>query len=172
MNNTNLFRDATKMFCAACAIFAQVGCAGPKLTAEDVAIAAYQAEAQRACWAAQQLPAFSDARDAALIAMARALTGDPCKTTNVYEARAQIAAAQNQAAGQIVGAVATAGIAATGIIAGGDLMKAALKHSGGIVTGDNNIVTRGEGRATATGPDLSTTTTTTTHHHGGPEAKP
>ena len=166
MNNINLFRDATKMICAACAIFAQVGCAGPKLTALDVEIARHQAEAQRACWAAQQLPAFSDARDAALVMMARAISGSPCKTTNVYEARAQIAAAQNQAAGRIVGTMATAGIAATGIIAGADLMKAALKNSGASIVGDNNIVTRAEGSASAAGPDMSTTTTTTTTHHG------
>lgn len=166
MNNINLFPGAGKMLCAACAIFAQVGCAGPQVTALDVEIARHQAEAQRACWAAQQLPAFSDARDAALVMMARAISGSPCKTTNVYEARAQIAAAQNQAAGQIVGTVATAGIAATGIIAGADLMKAALKNSGASIVGDNNIVTRAEGSASAAGPDMSTTTTTTTTHHG------
>ena len=171
MNNINLFRDATKMVCAACAIFAQVGCSGPKLTPEDVAIAAYQAEAQRACWAAQQLPAFSDARDAALIAMARALTGDPCRQSNVYDARAKIAEAQNAAAGRIVGNIASAGIAGIGIIAGADVMKTAVKSAGSTLTGDNNVVTSAEGSASATGPDMSTTTTTTTTtHHGGPQA--
>lgn len=171
MNNINLFREATKMFCAACAIFAQAGCAGPQVTALDVEIARHQAEAQRACWAAQQLPAFSDARDAALVMMARAISGSPCKTTNVYEARAQIAAAQNAAAGRIVGNIASAGIAGIGIIAGADVMKTAVRGVGSTLTGDNNIVTRAEGSASAAGPDMSTTTTTTTTHHG-PEAKP
>ena len=160
-----------------CAIFAQVaiaGCAGPRVTALDVEIARHQAEAARACYAAQMFPAYADARDAALMAMARALTGDPCKQTNVYDARQAIAAAQNQAASGIVGSVATAGIAATGIIAGADLMKAALKNSGASIVGDNNIVTRAEGSASAAGPDMSTTTTTTTTHHGPgrPEGRP
>ena len=170
MNNINLFREATKMS-AACAFFAQValsGCAGPQVTAEDVAIAHYQAETQRACYAAQQMPAYADARDAALVAMARALTGDPCRQSNVYDARARIAAAQNQAASGIVGNIATAGIVGIGIIAGADLLKTAVKGAGSSIVGDGNIVTRAEGSANASGPDLSTTTTTT-NHHGGPE---
>lgn len=149
-------------------------CAGPRITVEDVAIAAYQAEAQRACYAAQQLPAFADARDAALIAMARALTGDPCRQSNVYDARARIADAQNRAASGIVENIAATGIAATGIIAGADVLKAAVKGAGTNITGDSNIITRAEGSASAAGPDMSTATTTTTHHGGpqAPEARP
>ena len=73
MNDIHLFREATKMICAACAIFAQValaGCAGPRITALDVEIARAQAEAQRACYAAHMPPEYADARDAALVAMA------------------------------------------------------------------------------------------------------
>ena len=165
----------SKSITALAACMSLAACAGPKITAEDVAIAAHQAEAQRACYAAQQLPAFADARDAALIAMARALTGDPCRATNVYDARAKIAVAQNQAASGIVGNIATAGIAGIGIIAGADVMKTAVKSAGTRITGAGNIITRAEGSASATGPDMSTTTTTTTTTHGPgrpPEARP
>ena len=168
MNNINLFPGAGKMLCAACAILAQVGCAGPKVRALDVEIARAQADAQRACWAAQQLPAFVDARDAALVIMARSMAGDPCRTTNVYDSRAAIAAAQNQAAGQIVGTVATAGIAATGIVMGADVLKTAVKGAGVNFAGDNNVLSKSGGASTATGPDQSSRTTTTTTT----EAKP
>jgi hypothetical protein len=140
------------------------GCAGPRVTALDVEIAKAQAEAQKACYAAHQAPDYADARDAALVAMARALTGDPCKTTNVYEARAQIAAAQNQAAGRIVGQIATAGIAGVGIVAGADVLKTAVRGAGVHFAGDNNVLSKADGAASTTGPDLSTTTTTSQHY--------
>ena len=136
-------------------------CSGPRVTAEDVAIAHYQAEAARACYAAQVLPPYEDARDAALIVMARALAPDPCRATNVYDARQAIAAAQNQAAGSIIGNVATAGVAAVGIVAGADVLKTAVKGAGGNIVGDRNITTRAEGQSTATGPDQHRHTTTT-----------
>lgn len=161
MRHINLFREVTEMLCATCAIFAQVGCAGPKPTAEDVEIARAQAETARACYAAHMLPDYADARDAALILMARALAPDPCRATNVYDARQAIAQAQNQAAGQIVGNVATAGVAAVGIVAGADVLKTAVKGAGGNIVGDRNITTRAEGQSTATGPDQHTTTTNT-----------
>lgn len=142
-----------------CLSLSLAACAGPKVTAEDVAIAHYQAEAQRACYAAQALPAYADARDAALVLMARSLGGDPCRATNVYDARRAIAREQNAAAGQIVGAVAAAGIAGVGIVAGADVLKTAVKGAGGSIVGDGNIITRAEGSASASGPDLSTTTT-------------
>ena len=146
------------------------GCAGPRVTALDVEIARAQIEAQKACYAAQMLPAYAaDARDAALIAMARALTGDPCKQVNVYEARAQIAASQNQAAGQIIGTVATAGIAGVGIIAGADVLKTAVRHGGPSITGDNNIATTASGQAAANHDQSSRTSST---HVTMPEARP
>lgn len=149
-------------------------CAGPKITAEDVEIARVQAEATRACYAAQQLPAYADARDAVIVALAQALTPDRCKQTNVYDARSAIAAGQNQAAARIVGNVANAGIAATGIVAGASTLKAAVKGAGSVITGDNNSTydTRSDVhnrqgdnatlQAPTSGPDQSTTTTTTT----------
>ena len=146
------------------------GCAGPKVTALDVEIARAHIEAQKACYAAQMFPAYADARDAALLAMARALTGDPCKQTNVYDARQAIAAAQNQAAGQIVGSVATAGIAATGIIAGADVLKTAVRGAG--VHGDGNVTASGQASANHDQSSRTTTTTTTHHGPGRPEAKP
>ena len=136
------------------------GCAGPRVTALDVEIARAQAEAQKACYAAQMLPAYADARDAALAAMARALTGDPCKQVNVYEARAHIAASQNAAAGQIIGTVTTAGIAGVGIIAGADVLKTAVKHGGPSITGDNNIATTASGQAAANHDQSSRTSST------------
>ena len=149
----------SKSITALAACLSLAACAGPKITAEDVAIAHYQAEAQRACYAAQALPAYADARDAALVLMARSLGGDPCRATNVYDARHAIAREQNAAAGQIVGAVAAAGIAGVGIVAGADVLKSAVKGAGSTITGDGNVITRAEGSASASGPDLSTTTT-------------
>ena len=139
-----------------CCVLLLAGCAGPRVTAEDVAIARYQAEAQRACWAAQAIPAYADARDAALLVLTQALTGNPCKATNVYDARAQIAASQNAAAGQIVGSVATAGIAGVGIVMGADVLKTAVKNAG--VSGDGNITASGQ--ATANHDQSSRTTST------------
>lgn len=172
-----------------CAIFAQVaiaGCAGPRVTALDVEIARHQAEAARACYAAQMFPAYADARDAALMAMARALTGDPCKQTNVYDSRAAIAASQNLA----LGAAVSGAVIGAGIIAGADVLKTAVRQTGNTtntnITGtgnsaahydtranvDNRISTRGDNAPAsastpASGPDLSTPTT-----HLTVEAKP
>ena len=125
-------------------------CAGPKITAEDVAIARYQAESQQACYRAQaaQAQQYPDARDAALIVMAQALAGrgnNPCGVTNVYDARAQIATTQNQAAGAVIGNVATATMATAGIIAGADVLKTAVNNAGAKtttnITGDHNSAT-------------------------------
>lgn len=137
-------------------------CAGPALTALDVQIAQAQAETARACYAARQIPAYADARDAALILMAQSLSGDPCRQTNVYDARQAIAAGQNQAAGNIVGTAARAVTTAVGIVAGADVAKTALKAAGSKIVGDRNIVTTADNRSQARGPDQSTTTTTTT----------
>ncbi len=125
-------------------------CAGPKITAEDVVIARYQAESQQACYRAQaaQAQQYPDARDAALVIMAQALAGrgsNPCGVTNVYDARAQIATAQNQAAGAVIGNVATATMATAGIIAGADVLKTAVNNAGAKtttnITGDHNSAT-------------------------------
>lgn len=125
-------------------------CAGPKITAEDVVIARYQAESQQACYRAQaaQAQQYPDARDAALVIMAQALAGrgnNPCGVTNVYDARAQIAAGQNQAAGAVIGNVATATMATAGIIAGADVLKTAVNNAGAKtttnITGDHNSAT-------------------------------
>lgn len=125
-------------------------CAGPKITAEDVVIARYQSESQQACYRAQaaQAQQYPDARDAALVIMAQALAGrgsNPCGVTNVYDARAQIAAAQNQAAGAVIGNVATATMATAGIIAGADVLKTAVNNAGAKtttnITGDHNSAT-------------------------------
>lgn len=152
-----------------CAIFAHValaGCAGPQVTALDVEIARAHIEAQKACYAAQMPPAYADARDAALLALARAMTGDPCKQTNVYDARQAIAAAQNQAASSIVGSVATAGIATAGIIAGADVLKTAVRGAG--VHGDGNVAASGQATANH---DQSSRTTSTSYKWAG-EARP
>lgn len=145
-------------------------CSGPAVTALDVEIARAQAEAARACYAARQIPDYADVRDAALIMLAQSLSGDPCRQTNVYDSRAAIAAGQNQAATAIVGNVATAGVTATGIVAGASTIKAALKSAGGSIVGDRNIVTTAEGRSRANGPDQSSTSATTTTTTTTPEA--
>ena len=79
--------------------------------------------------------------------MAQALAGkgDPCRQTNVYDARALIAAGQNQAAGAVIGNVATATMATAGIIAGADVLKTAVNNAGAKtttnITGDHNSAT-------------------------------
>lgn len=122
-------------------------CAGPKITAEDVAIARYQAESQQACYRAQaaQAQQYPDARDAALIVMAQALAGrgsNPCGVTNVYDARAQIATAQNQAAGGAVSNLVNGTVITAGIVAGADVLKTAVNNAGAKtttnITGDHN----------------------------------
>ena len=173
-------------------------CAGPKITAEDVAIARYQAESQQACYRAQaaQAQQYPDARDAALIVMAQALAGrgnNPCGVTNVYDARAQIATTQNQAAGAVIGNVATATMATAGIIAGADVLKTAVNNAGAKtttnITGDHNSATHtsydtkahvdnnvsaGDNSPVSvhnppvTGPDLSSTEI----HEAAPEVTP
>ena len=124
-------------------------CAGPKITAEDVVIARYQAESQQACYRAQaaQAQQYPDARDAALVIMAQALAGkgDPCRQTNVYDARAQIATAQNQAAGGAVSSLVNGTVITTGIVAGADVLKTAVNNAGARtttnITGDHNSAT-------------------------------
>lgn len=125
-------------------------CAGPRITEQDVRIARYQSESQQACYRAQaaQAQQYPDARDAALVIMAQALAGrgsNPCGVTNVYDARAQIATAQNQAAGAVIGNVATATMATAGIIAGADVLKTALGHAGN----HTNIKTTGDGNSSS-----------------------
>lgn len=138
-----------KKLMAALVLATLPACAGPKITAEDVAISKYQSESQQACYRAQaaQAQQYPDARDAALVIMAQALAGkgDPCRQTNVYDARAQIAAGQNQAAGAVIGNVATATMATAGIIAGADVLKTALGHAGN----HTNINTTGDGNSSS-----------------------
>lgn len=163
-------------------------CAGPKITAEDVAIARYQAESQQACYRAQaaQAQQYPDARDAALIVMAQALAdrgSNPCGMTNVYDSRAAIAAAQNQAAGGVVSSLVNGTVITAGIVAGADVLKTAVNNAGAKtttnITGDHNSATHtsydtrahtdnnvsaGDNSPVSvrnppvTGPDLSTTT--------------
>ena len=114
-------------------------CAGPKITAEDVVIARYQAESQQACYRAQaaQAQQYPDARDAALVIMAQALAGrgsNPCGVTNVYDARAQIATAQNQAAGGAVSSLVNGTVITAGIVAGADVLKTAVNNAGAKTT--------------------------------------
>lgn len=187
MNKSNHFRGGTKMITVVATLPLLTACAGPKITALDVEIARHQAEAARACYAAHaySVPEGGDARDVALIAMARALTGDPCRATNVYDSRAQIAAAQNQAVGRVVPGIVSGAVAVSGVIAGADVLKTAFRQSGNTttttITGDGNsaahydtrsandyrLSSRGDqapvsATADAAGPDQSTSTTTTT----------
>ena len=125
-------------------------CAGPKITAEDVVIARYQSESQQACYRAQaaQAQQYPDARDAALVIMAQALAGrgnNPCGVTNVYDARAQIATVQNQAAGGAVSSLVNGTVITAGIVAGADVLKTAVNNAGAKtttnITGDHNSAT-------------------------------
>ena len=119
----------------------------------------------------------------AMRAQAESLAGktDPCATgMNAHEARARIAASQNEAATGVVGSLVRGTLIGMGIVEGADVIKTALKNSGDktSIAGDGNsyaqervisdatITTKnaGDGAAnsgapTTTGPDKSSTVT-------------
>ena len=178
-------------------------CAGPKITALDAEIMQAQARAVEACYAAEasrrQDVGYADARDQALVIMAEALASggkDRCASIagmNVYESRARIAEAQNRAAEGVTRSVVSGAVIGTGIVAGADVLKAALTNTGARTTTtiqgdgntsshtnydtraniDNNLSTRGDSSPVAasnppvSGPDQSTYTEI---HESAPEA--
>ena len=174
-----------------------VGCAGPEITAEDASMANAAAlsrnycvdarsrgEAARMAAIAQMDPSQQGVAimAEAMRAQAEALAGkgDPCGSgMNAHEARARIAASQNEAATGIVGSVIRGSIIGLGIVEGADVLKDAIKNSGDKVsiagdgnsygqervTSDATITTKNVGDGTATsgaptvaGPDKSTST--------------
>ena len=175
-------------------------CAGPAITQLDADIANANAAKTVACYNAQMQAAwkpdaFADAKDQALIIMAQALANasrpDPCAAIggmSVYESRARIAEAQNKAAASVTSSVVTGGIAVSGIFAGADLLKTAVKNAGDqtstvgdgntrtsietTANTDNHLSTRGDSSPVAaanppvTGPDFSKTEI----HEAAPEA--
>lgn len=176
-----------------------VGCAGPKITEQDASMANAAAlsrnycvdarsrgEAARMAAIAQMDPSQQGVAimAEAMRAQAEALSskGDPCATgMNAHEARARIAASQNEAATGLVGSLVRGSLIGIGIIEGADVAKTAIKNSGDKVSiaGDGNsygqervtsnsdIATKnfGEngtatsGAPTVAGPDKSSTVT-------------
>jgi hypothetical protein len=176
-----------------------VGCAGPEITAEDASMANAAAlsrnycvdarargEAARMAAIAQMDPSQQGVAlmAEAMRAQAEALAGkgDPCAPgMNAHEARARIAASQNEAATGLVGSIVRGSLIGIGIIEGADVAKTAIKNAGDKtnITGDNNsygqervtsnadVTTKnfGEGGTatsgapTVAGPDKSTNTT-------------
>ena len=174
-----------------------VGCAGPEITAEDATMANAAAlsrnycvdarsrgEAARMAAIAQMDPSQQGVAimAEAMRAQAEALAGkgDPCATgMSAHEARARIAASQNEAATGLVKSVIRGSIIGLGIVEGADVLKDAIKNSGDKVsiagdgnsygqervTSDATITTKNAGDGTATsgaptvaGPDKSTST--------------
>lgn len=175
-----------------------VGCAGPEITAEDASMANAAAlsrnycvdarargEAARMSAIAQMDPSQQGVAlmAEAMRAQAEALggKGDPCgRGMNAHEARARIAASQNEAATGLVGSLVRGTLIGLGIVEGADLIKTAIKGAGDRtnIAGDGNSYTQervssdatittknaGDGTATSgspttTGPDKSTHTT-------------
>ena len=146
-------------------------CAGHKLTQYDVEIANAQARMVESCYKSKQAqaPQYSDVKDQALLVAVEALAGkaDRCADlvkTNAYDTINHVADAQNQALAQVVGSAVTGGIAVTGIVAGANVMKQALKSAGDKVTMVGKGHTHGSGKDNSpiSGANMSTTTTTIT----------
>ncbi|MDY0240482.1 MAG: hypothetical protein RBR31_07835 [Bacteroidales bacterium] len=176
-----------------------VGCAGPKITEQDASMANAAAlsrnycvdarsrgEAARMAAIAQMDPSQQGVAimAEAMRAQAEALAGkgDPCGSgMNAYEARARIAAGQNEAATGLVGSLVRGTLIGVGIVEGADVIKTAIKGAGDRtnIQGDGNSYaqervtsnadtttknfgengTATSGSPTTTGPDKSTNTT-------------
>jgi hypothetical protein len=176
-----------------------VGCAGPEITAEDASMANAAAlsrnycvdarargEAARMAAIAQMDPSQQGVAlmAEAMRAQAEALAGksDPCATgMNAHEARARIAASQNEAATGLVGSLVRGTLIGVGIVEGADVIKTAIKNGGDKthIAGDGNSYaqervtsnadtttknfgengTATSGSPTTTGPDKSSTVT-------------
>ena len=176
-----------------------VGCAGPKITEQDASMANAAAlsrnycvdarargEAARMAAIAQMDPSQQGVAimAEAMRAQAEALAGkgDPCAPgMSAHEARARIAASQNEAATGLVGSLVRGTLIGVGIVEGADVIKTAIKGAGDRtnITGDNNSYaqervtsnadtttknfgeggTATSGAPTTTGPDKSSHTT-------------
>ena len=176
-----------------------VGCAGPEITAEDASMANAAAlsrnycvdarsrgEAARMAAIAQMDPSQQGVAlmAEAMRAQAEALAGkgDPCGSgMNAHEARARIAASQNEAATGLVGSLVRGTLIGVGIVEGADVIKTAIKGAGDRtnIAGDGNSYaqervtsnadtttknfgengTATSGAPTVAGPDKSTSTT-------------
>ena len=176
-----------------------VGCAGPKITEQDATMANAAAlsrnycvdarsrgEAARMAAIAQMDPSQQGVAlmAEAMRAQAEALSSksDPCATgMNAHEARARIAASQNEAATGLVGSLVRGTLIGVGIVEGADVVKTAIKNSGDktSIQGDGNSYaqervtsnadtttknfgeggTATSGAPTVAGPDKSTNTT-------------
>ena len=175
------------------------GCAGPEITAEDASVANAAAlsrnycvdarsrgEAARMAAIAQMDPSQQGVAimAEAMRAQAEALAGkgDPCAPgMNAHEARARIAASQNEAATGLVGSLVRGTLIGVGIVEGADVIKTAIKGAGDRtnIQGDGNSYaqervtsnadtttknfgengTATSGAPTTTGPDKSSTVT-------------
>lgn len=125
-----------------------IGCAGPEITEQDATMANAAAlsrnycvdarargEAARMSAIAQMDPSQQGVAlmAEAMRAQAEALggKGDPCGSgMNAHEARARIAASQNEAATELVGSLVRGTLIGMGIVEGADLIKTAIKNSG------------------------------------------
>lgn len=174
------------------------GCAGPKITEQDASMANAAAlsrnycvdarargEAARMAAIAQMDPSQQGVAlmAEAMRAQAEALAGkgDPCAPgMNAHEARARIAASQNEAATGLVGSLVRGTLIGVGIVEGADVIKTAIKGAGDRtdIAGDGNSYaqervtsnadtttknfgengTATSGAPTVAGPDKSTNT--------------
>lgn len=176
-----------------------VGCAGPEITGQDASMANAAALSRNYCVDARargeaaRMAAIAQIDPSqqgvaimaeAMRAQAEALAGkgDPCAPgMNAHEARARIAASQNEAATGLVGSIVRGSLIGIGIIEGADVAKTAIKNAGDrtTITGDGNSYaqervtsnadtttknfgengTATSGSPTTTGPDKSSTVT-------------
>ncbi len=180
-------------------LLTSTACAGPEFTEQDSSMANAAAlsrnycvdarsrgEAARMAAIAQMDPSQQGVAimAEAMRAQAEALgsKGDPCAPgMNAHEARARIAASQNEAATGLVGSLVRGTLIGMGIVEGADVIKTALKNSGDKTSiagdgnsyaqervasnadtttknfGENGVATSGS--PTTTGPDKSSTVT-------------
>ena len=139
-----------------------VGCAGPEITEQDASMANASALSRNYCVDARargeaarmEAIAQMDPSQQGVAIMAEAMRaqaealggkGDPCATgMNPYEARARIAASQNEAATGLVGSLVRGTLIGVGIVEGADVAKTAIKNAGDRtnIHGDGNSYTQ------------------------------
>lgn len=145
---------------ASCVAVSLVACAGPKITAEDVKMETSKKELEEKRLVAKEKSDIEKYKaigklppeQASLVLMGENITKlaemvvskDKPQGMGFYDMKASVAGSQNRTLGDVTRGILTTTVAATGIIAGADVIKSISKNAGdGIkVTGDNNSINR------------------------------
>jgi hypothetical protein len=145
---------------ASCVAVSLVACAGPKITTEDVQMETSKKEMEEKRLVAKEKSDIEKYKaigklppeQASLVLMGENITKlaemviskDKPQSMGFYDMKASVAGSQNRTLGDVTRGILTTTVAATGIIAGADVIKSISKNAGdGIkVTGDNNSINR------------------------------